>query len=130
MADYAQVTLRFRSGALGLVEGGWVLPPGAFRTAFDIAGTDGLIEWSSDSAEPVREFLRPAGEKEEARVGLPSLAFERDPFELELEHALGAIERDEPFEVTPREALEAVVLALAVRESVLTGQPAVPAVLP
>lgn len=128
-ADYAQVTLRFTSGALALVEGGWVLPPGAFRTAIDIAGSDGLIEWSSDAGGAVREFLHPAGGQQAACVGLPSLAFARDPFELELEHALQAIRWDEPFEVTAREALAAVGLALAARESLRTGQPAVPAVL-
>jgi predicted dehydrogenase len=129
-ADYAQVTLRFRSGALALLEGGWVLPPAAFRTAFDIAGSDGLIEWSSDTGEPVRDFLHPHGERVVQRVGLPSLAFARDPYELQLEHALQAIVNDGPFEVTAREALEAVSLALAARESLCTGQPAVPAVLP
>jgi predicted dehydrogenase len=126
--DYAQVTLRFASGALALIEGGWVLPDGAFRTAFDIAGRQGLIEWSSDAGGSVREFLHgPGGQA--ARVGLPSLAFERDPFELELGHALQAIMSGEPFDVTARDALHAVSLAVAARESVRTGQPVAPEVV-
>lgn len=125
-ADYAQVTIRFSSGAIALVEGGWVLPPGEFRTALDIAGSDGLIEWSSDSGDAIREFLhKPEGE-EFAGVGLPSLAFARDPFELELGHALNAIMNGLPFDVTAREATQALDIAISARESIRTGSPVTP----
>jgi predicted dehydrogenase len=56
-AQYVQAILRFRSGAIALVEGGWAYPPGVFRTALDLSGTDGLIEWNSDQPAPVLTFL-------------------------------------------------------------------------
>lgn len=124
--DYAQVTLRFKSGALALVEGGWVLPAGEFRTALDIAGSDGLIEWNSDSGDAVKEFLHKPETDEFAGVGLPSLAFARDPFELELEHALSAIQTGLPFDVTAREATQALDIAISARESIRTGVPVTP----
>ncbi len=124
--DYAQVTLRFASGALALVEGGWVLPPGEFRTALDVAGTDGLIEWNSDSGDSVREFLHKPETDEFAGVGLPSLAFARDPFEVELGHALNAIRNDLPFDVSAREATQALDLAISARASLSSGAPVVP----
>ena len=126
-ADYAQVTLRFTSGALALIEGGWVLPPGGFRTAFDVAGTEGLIEWNSDTKGAVHEFLHRPDNKDLGGVALPSLAFERDPFEVELGHALDAIENDKPFDVTAQEALEALDLAITARESLRSGAPRQPA---
>lgn len=121
--DYAQVTLRFESGALALIEGGWVLPPGQFRTSFDVAGTEGLIEWSSDSDGTVREFTQRPDSAEFEGVGLPSLAFARDPFEVQLEHALNAFKHDLPFDVTAKEALQAVDIAITARESLRRGSP-------
>ncbi len=122
-SDYAQVTLRFASGALALIEGGWVLPPGEFRTAIDLAGSTGLIEWSSDSGGTVREFMKRDEAPGAPGVALPSLAVGRDPFEAELEHVLTAIRDDQPFIVSAEEALEAVKLAEAARASLRSGQP-------
>ncbi len=127
-SDYAQITLRFVSGALALIEGGWVMPPGGFRTAIDIAGTDGLIEWNSDSGGAVREFLHTNVDQSADAVGLPSLAFDHDPFEVELGHALNAIRNGRPFDVTPLEALQALDLAVAARRSLHSGSPATPQV--
>lgn len=122
-SDYAQVTLRFQSGALALIEGGWVLPPGEFRTSFDIAGTEGLIEWSSDSEGAIREFIKRPDSGEFEGVGLPSLAFERDPFTVQLEHALDAIRHNRPFDVTAEEALQALDIAVSARKSLRSGAP-------
>lgn len=122
-SDYAQVTLRFTSGALALIEGGWVLPPGEFRTAIDLAGSAGLIEWSSDSGGTVREFIRRDDAPGTPGVALPSLAVGRDPFEAELEHVLTAIRDDQPFIVSAEDALVAVKLAEAARASLRSGAP-------
>ena len=69
-AEYIQAIIRFKSGALALVEGGWAYPPGVFRTALDVSGTDGLIEWNSDQPLPIQTLL-PAGRKLGKSVGLP-----------------------------------------------------------
>jgi len=120
--QYAQAILRFKGGPMALIEGGWAYPPGVFRTAIDISGTEGLIEWSSDEHAPVRSFLlrRPG---EAVSVGLPVAGLSDDPYALELQHAYRCIRSGEPFEVTAHDALEALRIALAARESIATGKP-------
>jgi len=120
--DYVLATLRFESGALALIEGGWAYPSGVFRTAFDIAGSGGLVEWDSDGSEAIHRYLRPAGPQEAERVGLPLTVFAEDPYGNEIRHAYDAIVSGEPFTVTPRDGLEAVRLALAARESWRSGR--------
>lgn len=122
VGDYALVTLRFRSGAMALVEGGWVNPPGTFRTGFDIAGTDGVLEWSSDTTEPLQHFLLPRETQGVADVGLPLSSLTEDPYVTQIRHVHHALTHDEPFAVTPQEALEALRLTLAARESLRTGR--------
>ncbi len=119
--DYALVTLRFTSGAIALVEGGWAYPPGVFRTAFDIAGTDGLIEWHSDASAPMQSFLEQPAAAASA-VGLPLGVQTEDPYETQLRHVKHALETNSDFLVTPEDALEALRIALAARQSLRTGR--------
>ncbi|MBV8101827.1 MAG: Gfo/Idh/MocA family oxidoreductase [Verrucomicrobia bacterium] len=121
-AQYVQVVLRLKSGAIALIEGGWAYPPGVFRTGFDLSGTDGLIEWSSDQPPPLVTFFTPKLE-ETASVGLPTSGLADDPFAAELRHAYQCIQTGAPFEVTAEDALEALRISLAVKESLETGKP-------
>ncbi|GEM86147.1 Gfo/Idh/MocA family protein [Meiothermus granaticius] len=120
--QYAQALLRFKEGSMALIEGGWAYPPGVFRTALDLSGTEGLIEWSSDEQAPVRSFTL-SRDGSAAAVGLPTAGLATDPYALELQHAYQAIVSNEPFSVTAEDSLEALRIALAARESMLTGQP-------
>jgi predicted dehydrogenase len=120
--QYAQAILRHKDGAMALIEGGWAYPPGVFRTALDLSGTDGLIEWSSDEHAPVRTFvLSKPGEA--TSVGLPVSGLSEDPYALEIQHAYRCIQSGEPFEVTAQDGLEALRIALAAKESIATGKP-------
>ena len=119
--EHVQALLSFPDGRMALVEGGWAYPAGYFRTALDIAGDRGLVEWSSDQPPPLATLF-PAGEPA-PEVGLPMAGLEEDPYELELRHALEALERGKPFDVAPEDALAALELALAVRESAASGRP-------
>ena len=121
-SDYALVTLRFQSGAMALIEGGWAYPPGVFRTGFDLAGSEGLIEWSSDDTEPVRSYLE-AAPGSIADVALPLTVAAEDPYTTEIKHVHSCLETGEPFAVTPEDALEAVRLCLAARTSLSSGRP-------
>ena len=121
-AQYVQAMLRLKSGAMALIEGGWAYPPGVFRTGFDLSGTDGLIEWSSDEPSPLITFFPPKAE-ETASVGLPVSGLADDPFAAELRHAYQCIQSGAPFEVTPEDALEALRISLAVKESLDIGRP-------
>jgi predicted dehydrogenase len=121
-AEYLQAIIRFRSGALALIEGGWANPPGVFRTALDLSGSDGLIEWSSDQALPVQTYF-PTTESSAKSVGLPVAELSDDPYTAEIRHAYQAIRTSSPFAVTGEDALEALRIALAARASSLTGRP-------
>jgi predicted dehydrogenase len=120
--QYVQAILRMRSGAIALVEGGWANPPGIFRTALDLSGTDGLIEWSSDEPSPLFTLVPPKP-GETASVGLPITGLTDDPYTAELRHAYECIQSGAPFQVTAEDALEALRIGLAVKESLETGRP-------
>jgi myo-inositol 2-dehydrogenase/D-chiro-inositol 1-dehydrogenase len=120
--QYVQAILRMRSGAIALIEGGWANPPGVFRTALDLSGTDGLIEWSSDQPSPLSTLV-PSKPGETASVGLPIAGLTDDPYTAELRHAYECIQSGANFEVTAEDALEALRIGLAVKESLTTGKP-------
>jgi myo-inositol 2-dehydrogenase / D-chiro-inositol 1-dehydrogenase len=120
-AQYVQTIIRFKSGALALVEGGWAYPPGVFRTALDLSGTDGLIEWSSDQALPIETHFPPAQNTADS-VGLPVADLSEDPYTIQIRHAYEAIRTNTQFEVTAADALEALRISLAVRDSLTTGK--------
>src|SRR5690606_8453055 len=118
---YALATLRFASGAMALIEGGWANPPGVFRTAIDVAGTAGAIEWSSDATATIRTYLRqPEGAAGE--VGLPLSPLAEDPYTAQLKHAYEAIRTGAPCVGSPEDALRALRVALAAKESARTGR--------
>ena len=120
--DYALVTLRFKSGAMALIEGGWAYPKGVFRTAIDISGTDGLIEWHSDASSTIRPFLENTVQDGAPDVGLPLSILAEDPYETQIRHVKHALETDTPFLVSPEDGLEALRIALAVRMSLQTNR--------
>ncbi len=120
--DYVLVTLRFESGAIGRIEGGWVYPPGFFRTSIDIAGTGGLLEWSSDDSETMRTHLMSPPQQEVGEVALPFTLEADTPFDFEIRHFYDALVNNLPFMVEPRDALKALQIGLAARESIKTGQ--------
>jgi myo-inositol 2-dehydrogenase / D-chiro-inositol 1-dehydrogenase len=122
VAEYSQTILRFQSGAIGLIEGGWAYPPGMFRTGFDLSGTEGLIEWSSDQPDPICIFRPPEFDLPDA-VGLPNTGLTDDPYALEIRHAYDAIRTGKPFDVTAEDALQSLRIALAARESTETNLP-------
>ncbi|UQN08687.1 Gfo/Idh/MocA family protein [Deinococcus sp. QL22] len=118
---YAQAALTHVSGALSLIESGWAYPDGLFRTAIDLAGSSGLIEWNSDAAPTIRIVH---GKQRHATPGvsLPVISAAADPFVLQFNHVLDALQREVPFDVTPGEALGALRVALAVRDSARSGR--------
>jgi myo-inositol 2-dehydrogenase / D-chiro-inositol 1-dehydrogenase len=123
--QYVQAILRMRSGAIALIEGGWAYPPGVFRTALDLAGTDGLIEWSSDQPSPLLTLVPPKP-GETASVGLPISGLSDDPYTAELRHAYQCIQSGAPFEISAEDALEALRISLAVKKSLEKGRPVLP----
>ncbi len=120
-AQYIQSIIRFKNGAFALIEGGWAYPPGVFRTALDVSGTDGLMEWNSDQPLPIQTYF-PSAPTSTKSVGLPVAELTDDPYTTEIRHAYEAILSDAPFEVTVEDALEALRIALAARDSLASGK--------
>lgn len=120
--DYALVTLRFENGAIAHVEGGWAYPPGFFRKSFDIAGTDGVIESHLDAPGPVTTHLARPPEAAVSDVAVPDADAAESPYTLEIDHFYDAVINDKPFSVTAEDALAALQIALAARESLKTGR--------
>jgi predicted dehydrogenase len=119
--DYALVTLGFESGAMAQIEGGWCYPKGTFRTSLDIAGSAGLIEWHSDNSSTIKSFLEPQ-HSDAGAVGIPSSVLTEDPYTTQIKHFKHALETNTPFDVTPEDALAALEIALAARESLKSGR--------
>jgi len=123
--DHALITLRFKNGAIGHVEGSWAYPPGRFRTRFEIAGDQGLLEFDSLAPAPLTMILR--SDESPQAPGIPRphspLSPRDDPYFLELAHFLNCLESGDAFLVSPQDGLEAVTLSLATIESIRIGRP-------
>jgi predicted dehydrogenase len=120
-SNFVLVTLGFESGAIAQIEGSWAYPKGTFRTSLDIAGSQGLIEWHSDSSSTIKSFLEPEGTNADA-VGIPSSVLTEDPYTSQIKHFKHAIITETPFDVTPQDALAALEIALAASESLQSGR--------
>jgi UDP-N-acetylglucosamine 3-dehydrogenase len=120
--DYALVTLRFASGAVGHVTGSWA-HPGGFRTTLEIAGDAGLIEHDSARSAPLTVSLR-ASAAGGAGVAVPEspLAEGEDPYYLEIAAFVKALQAGMPPPVSVQDAYEAARIALAALESIETGK--------
>ena len=120
--DHAVATLTHASGAISQVSGSWAYGTETFRTAFEIAGSSGLISYDSATAQPIVSYLRTTPPQEAGAVGLPRSPAAEDPYRLELREFLTAIERRVPARVEPADGLEALRIALAAEASARTGQ--------
>lgn len=117
----AQANLTHASGAISLIEAAWAAPTGVFRTSIDLAGTTGVIEWSSDTRPPLQwHGSNPIADVLDGPIR-PAAA--GDPYALQLWHAYDAIQSGQPFLIEPADARADLALALAVNRSVQSGQP-------
>lgn len=121
--DYALVTLRFRSGAIGHVEGTWA-DPGGFKVTIEIAGDEGMLEYNFNqpTGPPFKAALT-QGDGPSAGVAVPESPTGQNPYQLELEHFLDSVERGVTPSVTPQDGREAVRIAIAALHSIHTGEP-------
>ena len=113
--DYALTTLTFDSGAVAHVEATWMDPTG-FRTTFEVAGSEGLIEHDSRS----NAFLRTATPSNVATDG--GLVPEDDPYYREIDGFVSAVKGGTPVPVSGREGLAALAISLAAIESATKGK--------
>lgn len=118
--DYALVTLRFASGAMAHVEGTWA--HAGFRYGFEVAGSQGLLEFDSAMVQPlvVQQRAATAGV---TGVAVPESPLRESPYTTEIRHFARCIERGERPLVTAYDAYKAVEISLAALESARTGRP-------
>lgn len=121
--DYALVTLRFVSGVIGHVEGTWA-DPGGFKVSFEIAGSEGLLEYNfNQPASPPYTAALERAEGAGPGVAVPESPLAESPYFLELEHFVRSLETGSQPAITPADGREAVRIALAAIESAASGRP-------
>lgn len=118
-ADYALTTLEFDSGAIAHVESTWV-DPGGFRTAFEVCGSEGMIEHDSSRAVPFR-LKRGDGTFTEN-----PLAADDDPFFQQLSAFVAAVKAATPVPVGVLEGFRSLAIATSALLSAKTERPVVP----
>ncbi len=118
--DHAVAILTHRSGAISHVSASWAYAPPTFRTAFEIAGSRGLIEQDSATTSPVAPSLL-AGAASGGPTALADTSLAGDPFRLELAEFAAAIRDGTEARIGEADGLEALRIALAADESARTG---------
>jgi predicted dehydrogenase len=117
--DYALAILRFAGGEIAHVETSWAHT--SFRTAIEIAGSDGIIRHASDETVTLRIEQTTAPEAA-AGVQVPRSPLPESPYQTELRHFVDRLADGAPFLTDGEEATRSLALALAVLESVRTGK--------
>ncbi|MDR3691926.1 MAG: Gfo/Idh/MocA family oxidoreductase [Fimbriimonas sp.] len=113
--DYGLTTLTFETGAVAHVESTW-MDPGGFRTMFDLAGSEGLLEFDSRKTPALRTSVNHSTAID------PSIAPHEDPYYLELSGFIRAVKDGTPPLVTGEDGIEALRISLAALESAKTGK--------
>jgi predicted dehydrogenase len=113
--DYALTTLTFKSGAVAHVESTWMDPSG-FRTTFEVAGSEGIVEFDSRVQASVRTHNADGSKLESP------LAVTDDPYYRELRGFLDAVASGSPVPITGRDGAAALAISLAALESARTGE--------
>ncbi len=119
MVDYAQATMRMKSGLIAAVTGTWAHPSG-FRVKAEVCGSNGMIQY--DSGETAISSQMRATGKGPSMV-IPMSADAVSPYQLEWEDFLVWIREDREPKVLPEDGLRAVEMGLAALKSAETGRP-------
>lgn len=117
--EHAHATLRFESGAVGYVEASWAHPESVeLASELEVAGDAGLVEY--DSAES--ESVTLATDVDASISNPPDLV----GYRRQLAEFVTSVEEGTDPSVGAAEAIDALRLALAARESVDRGAPVTP----
>ncbi len=119
--DHGLVILKHRNGAISQVEGSWAYPPPMFRTRFEIATSDGWLEFDSGKTATIGLYLHQTN-TEAPDVPLPSSPMSESPYTTQIKSFYNAITQNTPVPVTATDGLAAVQIALAAIESTQTGR--------
>jgi myo-inositol 2-dehydrogenase/D-chiro-inositol 1-dehydrogenase len=112
-ATHAYAILTHASGTITHLTASWARKGAPFRTSFDLAGSEGLLDYATDQRPALR--TAPA----DLAGGLPDAL---DPWAAELEEFLAAIRGGPPPRVSAEDGRAALAVALAAVESATTGR--------
>lgn len=122
MLEYALVTLEFENGAVANAEAYWGYP-GPFQTKAELAGSGGIVQASSLNSSSVQVHRRETSAENNPFVAIPASPGFQSPYELELKHFIACIRGEAQPLVTAEDALRALEIALAAKQSSQSGQP-------
>jgi UDP-N-acetylglucosamine 3-dehydrogenase len=114
-ADYALITLSFEGGAVAHVEATWMDPSG-FRTAYEVCGSEGMIQFDSRTSRSLRTHQAGSTALEAPLAPLD------DPFYRQLRAFVNAVKAGEEPPVTVEDGFLALSIAWAALESARTDQ--------
>ncbi|MDD9955140.1 MAG: Gfo/Idh/MocA family oxidoreductase [Anaerolineaceae bacterium] len=123
--DYCLALLQHRGGAISHVEGAWAYPQPLFRTALEIAGSEGLIEQPVESTAPL-DIRLVQQDAEGADIVAPTSPLAEDPFVTQMRNIHDVLADGAAPRCSAAEALAALRIALAARESARCGRPVRP----
>lgn len=98
-------SLRYEGGAIASIEGGHLMPPGyPFLSGYRLVLEKGVIEWNTINTKPgmVVEY------SEDSVSHIPLQEDDDNPYLVELQHFISAIEKGKPFKIELEEAVLAV----------------------
>ena len=116
----AHVTLTHESGAISHLRATWGATGTQFKTGFSIAGSEGVLEYTSDSETSFEEELQDGATGGDLLI--PSSTLYESPYLTQLRDLAAALTGDVEPRVVAADGLTAVFLAEAARESMETGR--------
>jgi len=119
--DYALTTMTFDSGCVAHAEATW-MDPGGSRATYEVCGDKGMIQYDSRNTATLRTTVAGKGFVAES----PMLGSD-DPYYNQLRAFIEAATKHEAPPVTGHDALMALSIAIAARESALAGKVVTPA---
>ncbi len=118
--EHGIAILRLKNGTICHVEGSWAYPKGSvFRMTYEIAGTDGDIEYDSVKDAPV--WIQSSEDGQYRSDFLNPMSGPVEPYMLELKSFINAVEEGREPLISGQEALSALRVSLAALESSRTG---------
>jgi predicted dehydrogenase len=120
-ADHGLAILKHAGGALSHVEASWAYPAPLFRTRFEIAGSEGWLEFDSGRMAAIGMHLRGRGERG-PEVPRPASPLIEDPYVAQIRAFYRALIGEEPIPIGGEDGLAALEIALAAIESAESGE--------
>jgi len=121
--DHGLAILTHRSGAISHVEGSWAYPPPLFRTRFEIAGSNGLIQQDAAQTAAIALHLRQEQAADIPDVPLPSSPLSEDPYITQIKAFYECLAGKTAVPISGADGLAALQIALAAIESAENGRP-------